>query len=115
MARVKTAISMYRGDSYPITFTLKDSSSGAVIDLTGASLLMTVDTLENPVDATTKLFSVSGVLAADPTTGVVQFTPTAANTATIGAYFYDVQLTDAEGNVRTVAKNTFTISQDITK
>lgn len=47
--------------------------------------------------------------------GVVTFTPTAANTAIIGAYFYDVQLTDADGNVRTVVKNTFTITQDITK
>ena len=115
MARPKTSISMYRGDSYPITFTLKDSSSGAVIPLTGCSLLMTVDTLENPVDATTKLFSVDGAIAADPATGVVQFTSTSANTAAVGAYFYDVQLTDADGNVRTVVKSTFMITQDITK
>ena len=115
MARAKTAISMYRGDSYPITLKLKDSTSGAAIDLTGASLLMTVDTLENPVDDSTKLFEVAGVLDADPSTGVVTFTPTSVNTAVVGAYFYDVQLTDADGNVRTVAKNTFTISQDITK
>lgn len=115
MARAKTSISMYRGDSYPITLKLTDSTSGAVIDLTGASLLMTVDTLENPVDATTKLFNVTGVLATDPTTGVVQFTPTAANTAVVGTYYYDVQLTDADGNVRTVVKSTFTITQDITK
>ena len=114
MARAKTSISMYRGDSYPITFTLKDSS-GSVVPLTGCSLLMTVNTLENPVDDTTKLFEVTGILATDPATGVVQFTPTAANTAVVGAYFYDVQLTDTDGNVRTVVKNTFTITQDITK
>lgn len=114
MARPRTTISMYRGDSYPITFTLKDSS-GAPIDLTGCSLVMTVDERETPTDATTKLFEVAGVLADDPMTGVVRFTPTALNTATVGAYFYDVQLTDADGNVRTVAKNTFTVVQDITK
>lgn len=114
MARAKMTISMYRGDSYPITFTLKDSA-GSTIDLTGCSLLMTVDQLENPPDDTTKLFDVTGALSDDPTTGVVMFTPTSANTATIGSYFYDVQLTDAYGNIRTVAKNTFTVSQDITK
>lgn len=115
MARAKTAISMYRGDSYPITLRLKDLTSGAVIDLTGCTLLMTVDSLEAPPDDTTKLFEVDGVLDADPTTGKATFTPTSANTATVGSYFYDVQLTDADGNIRTVVKSTFTVSQDITK
>lgn len=114
MAMQRTSITMYRGDSYPIAFTLK-ASGGVAIDLTGCSLLMTVGTLENPPDSTTKLFEVAGVLADDPTTGVVLFTPTALNTATVGVYYYDVQLTDTDGNVRTVAKNRFTISQDITK
>ena len=114
MGRAKTAIGMYRGDSYPIAFTLKDAS-GLYIDLTGCTLKMTVDTLENPPDSTTRVFEVAGVLADDPTTGVVYFTPTSLNTATIGAYYYDVQITDIDGNVRTVVKNTFTISQDITK
>lgn len=114
MARPKTTISMYRGDSYPISFTLKDSA-GTAIDLTGCALVMTVDSTENPTDATTKKFEVAGVLADDPTTGVVQFTPTSANTSDVGAFFYDVQLTDANGSVRTVAKNTFVINQDITK
>ena len=56
MARARTNIAMYRGDSYPIPVTLKDSSTGAAIDLTGCSLIMTVDERENPTDDTTKLF-----------------------------------------------------------
>lgn len=115
MARAKTTISMYRGDSYPITFTLTDSSTGNPLDLTGCSLIMTVDALAEPPDDTSMLFEITGVLDADPETGKVSFTPTSTDTATPGSYFYDVQLTDADGNIRTVAKNTFTISMDITK
>lgn len=118
MARPRTSITMYRGDSYPIAFTISyriNSNTTAPIDLTGCSLLMTVDTLENPPDNATKMFDVAGVLADDPTTGIVYFTPTALNTSAIGSYYFDVQLTDADGNIRTVAKDKFVVSQDITK
>lgn len=108
-------IEMYRGDSYPITFTVTDKDTGEAIDLTGASAILTVDTLKSPVDNTTKVFSVNGVIDADPLTGKVSFTPTTGNTATVGRYFYDVQLTLPGGSVRTIAKSTFTITMDITK
>lgn len=115
MARAKTTISLYRGDSYPIAFTLKDAATSAPMDLTGCSLLLTVDTLAEPPDATTKVFQLPGVLDAVPVTGKVYFTPTTAHTATVGSYFYDVQLTDADGNIRTVVKSTLAIVMDITK
>lgn len=115
MARIQNPITIYRGDSYPIVLTIKDSATSLPLDLTSCSLLLTVDTLENPPDATTKVFQVVGVLDADPTTGVVVFTPTTADTAVAGDYYYDVQLTDADGNVRTIVKSTFTVTMDITK
>ena len=115
MARDAAAISVYRGDSYPVVFTLKDKATKAAIDLTGSTVKMTVDSLKEPPDNTTKVFEVAGVLDADPTTGKVSFLPTATNTATAGTFFYDVQLTGADGSVRTVAKSTFTITMDITK
>ena len=115
MARKTQAITMYRGDSYPITLALTDKTSGNPIDLTGCTLLLTVDSLEEPPDDTTALFDIPGVLDADPTTGKVTFTPTSTDTGTPGSYFYDVQLTDGDGNIRTVVKSTFTVSQDITK
>lgn len=115
MARATTKISMYRGDSYPINFTLTDSGSGAPINLTGCLLTLTVDTLSDPPDDSTQLFQLSGVVDADPESGRVAFTPTSGNTADTGAYYYDVQLTDADGNIRTVVKSSFTIAMDITK
>lgn len=115
MAKATTAITMYRGDSYPITLTLTDKTTKAAIDLTGCSLTMTVDTLSAPPDDTTKVFEVAGVLSATPTDGRATFVPTSEDTSTVGTLYYDIQLTDADGNVRTVAKDKFTVAQDITK
>ena len=115
MARDAAAISMYRGDSYYIVFTLKDKVTQEAIDLTGATVKMTVDILKDPPDDTTKLFEVAGVIDATPTTGKVSFLPTTANTATTGSFFYDVEVIGADLSVRTVVKSTFAITMDIGK
>jgi hypothetical protein len=115
MARATTKISLFRGDSYPLAFTLKNAGTGTAVDLTGCTLLLTVDTLADPPDDTTQVFQLTGELDADPTTGKVYFTPDTTDTATVGTYYYDVQLTDADSNIRTVVKSTLTISMDITK
>ena len=115
MARAKTTISLFRGDSYPIAFPLKYASTGLPLDLTGCSLLLTVDALPDPPDATTQVFQLTGVIDANPATGKVYFTPQITDTAAVGSYYYDVQLTDADGNIRTVVKSTLTIAMDITK
>ena len=109
-----SAIAMYRGDSHPITFTLKNPVTTLPIDLTGSTFKLTVDTLKDPPDNTTKVFEVAGVLSTTPTDGVVSFTPTALNTAVVGKYYYDVQMTTG-ANIRTVIKSTFAITMDITK
>ena len=110
----RAAITIFRGDSYPIRFTLTDSTTGQPLNLDGATLTLTVDTLVDPPDDTTKIFSLTGTLSATPADGPVSFTPTSANTATVGVYWYDVQLAQG-GTVRTVVKQRFTITQDITK
>lgn len=115
MAKDTAAITLFRGDSYPIVFTLKDKATGLPIDLTAATLVMTVDTLKEPPDDTTSVFELAGELDADPATGKVSFTPLTTDTATVGSYYYDVQLTDGDNNIRTVVKSTLTITMDITK
>jgi len=107
-------ITMFRGDSYGLSFTITDSDTGQPVPLAGATLKMTVTTIRDPPDDTTKLFDMDGVVDADPTTGKVVFKPTSLDTATIGKYFYDIQLTGA-GDVRTVQKAAFNIVQDNTK
>lgn len=116
MATLIGEIEWYRGDSYPLELTVKDANTKEVIDITGYSFILTIDTLKEPPDNTTKVFSVNGVLNVDPTTGKVSFTPTALNTAIdTGSYYYDVQMTDASIHIRTIAKNKWKILQDITK
>ena len=114
MATDANTISMYRGDSYPIQFTLRDKATGMALDLTGATLLLTVATLKDPPDNTTKLFDISGVLSATPMDGTVTFTPTEVNTSITGKFYYDVEMTQV-GTVRTVLKSIFIIAMDITK
>lgn len=115
MATDALAITMYRGDSYPISFTIKDKISKMPINLAGSTAIMTVTTAIAPVDDSTKVFETIGDIDDDPSTGRVFFTPTTTNTGTVGKYFYDVQITGADGTVRTVAKSTFTVNMDITK
>lgn len=108
-----TAITMYRGDSYPIVFVLTDAATGEALDLTGAELVLTVDSKPTPMNAATRRFQVVGVIEDPATAGRVSFTPTTTHTGTRGNFFYGIELTNAAGHVRTVAKSTFTISQDI--
>lgn len=106
----------YRGDSYPLVFTLANAKTGLPIDLTGCTLTLTVSTDKNPTSDDNKVFDVIGEVDSDPTTGKVAFTPSVGQTAIVPKkYYYDVQLVDALMNVRTIVKSTFTITQDITK
>lgn len=116
MAKLIGEIEYFRGDSYPKNLTIKSKETKQIIDLTGYSFIFTVDSLKDPKDATTKKFSVAGVIDPDPVTGKVSFTPTKVNTNMIAAgYFYDIQMTDNQGHVRTIAKEKFKITQDISK
>lgn len=102
-----------RGDTYPFTIVLKDSS-GVVIDITGSSFVMTVDPSESPTGDLANLFELSGVLTA-PTAGEVVFTLTTDNADNVGEYFYDIQQLDPFGYLRTVLRGDIVFTQDITK
>jgi len=118
MATIMGSVEFYRGDSYPLELTIKNKETKELIDLTGYSFLLTVDSLKTPIDALTKVFEVAGVVDPDQvvSTGKVTFTPTEVQTdITTKKYFYDVQMTDASAHIRTIVKDTFTILQDITK
>ena len=114
MARDRNALTVRRGDSYPLPFTLTDPA-GAQLDLTDCTVVLTVSAEAAPEDDTAQVCQVAGVLGDDPTTGAVSFTPTTADTGTPGEYYYDIQVTDADSHVRTPITSTLTILQDISK
>ena len=107
-------IKVYRGDSFPLIYTLKDKNTGLAINIAGWSFKLTVSTEKDPVDETTKKFSVDGVIV-DAANGKFSFLPTEANNADIGKYFFDIQYTNPSGHKRTIAKDKYTVSQDIGK
>lgn len=109
-------IEWFRGDSYPAEILVQNKITEAAVDLTGYSFKLTVDSKLNPPDASTKLFEVTGDLDADPTSGRVSFTPTPEQTnLTPKTYYYDIQMTDPAGHIRTIAKYKWVIVQDISK
>lgn len=109
-----------RGDSYTFTLTIKDATTSQPIDITGYSFKFTVNTEKSPVDDTNQKFQVVGVVDPDQVTntGKVGFTPTTTDTDIAEAkYYYDVEMTDSSGNIRTISPvgAKFDMRQDITK
>ncbi len=119
MAEILGTIVWYRGDSYPLDLIIKNNAE-ELIDLTGYTFLMTIDSREEPDDDSTMIFEVIGVIDPDQVTnkGKISFTPTQIQTAIdIKEYYYDVAITYGAGNIydKTIAKDIFEITQDISK
>lgn len=109
-----TDLTRKRGDSFADGFIVKSETTGAAIDIGGYTFLMTVDITANPPDNTTKLFEVTGTII-DAASGNVEFAPTTGQTDRVGIFYYDIQMTDDTGRIRTIDSGKYTIRQDITK
>lgn len=107
-------LTRYRGDTFADTFTIFDNTTGLPVDLTGASLLLTVDPSATPVSSATNAYQIVGVIAT-PSSGVVSFAPTLSQSNRVGYFYYDIQLTDITGKIRTVDNGVQQYKQDITK
>jgi hypothetical protein len=106
-------ITRYRGDTWPIKMTiLRDDEP---MDITDCSFILTVDSKKQPTDELTNLFQLTGVIEGDPTDGIVLFEPSEVDVDRIGKFYYDVQVEDTSGKKRTIAKDRFVLTQDITK
>lgn len=106
-------ITRKRGDTYPITGTVK--LNDLPLDVTGCSFVLTVDPEPEPVTAANNLFSLTGALA-EPLTGEISFPITEEQAdQTPGDYYHDIQMIDAQGKKRTIALDGFSFVQDITK
>lgn len=111
-------ICMTRGDTRPFTFTLKDSS-GNPVDITGSSFRLSIDTLPDPPDISTAVTELLGSVT-DAVNGVVEFefldaTWVGPPAITPGVYFFDLEQSDVNDDLFTVAKGEFEVRQDISK
>lgn len=100
-----------RGDTSPDVITVK--AGGSAVDLTGCSALMTLNTLRNPPDNTTEVYQVAGVISLFDSS--ISFSPTVEQADQVGLFYYDIQLTEANGAIRTLVKDVCVYTQDITK
>ena len=103
-----------RGDTYADEFKIVSDTTGSVIDITDHTFLLTVDPEEKPTDTTNNIFQITGVIT-EASNGLVSFTPTVAQADNLGNFFYDLQMTEPDGKIRTIESGVFEIVQDITK
>ena len=101
-----------RGDNYADAFIVR-KSNGNVANLSECSFKMTLNSLQAPVDTTTQLYQMIGEVP-DASTGEVIFYPTDDQVNHVGCYYFDVQMIDSTGVIRTLAAGSYTYVQDIT-
>tara|TARA_R100000951_G_scaffold114379_1_gene118543 strand:- start:4874 stop:5236 length:363 start_codon:yes stop_codon:yes gene_type:complete len=110
-----TAITRFRGDTEAITFQLVDTA-GAALDITGYSFLLTISPTRSPVDSSAQVAQQPGSLT-DAANGVVTFAVPDPGAGSIdpGSYYWDAQYVTGASEVRTFARGTWKVVQDITK
>jgi len=112
-----TAITKHRGDTKPIVFQLwEDKTAGVALDITDFTFTFTVNVKKAPVVTDAPEFSLTGELVGAATDGQIRFLPTESNMDLIPkTYYYDLEVTDADGYKSTEVLNSFKVIQDITK
>lgn len=104
-----------RGDTRRMIYTIYDQDENVLDITTGYSFLLTADPSKTPTDATNNIFQLTGSILDGPN-GRVMFPITAEQAdQTPAVYYYDVQMTDPNGELFTVIDGRFKIVQDITK
>lgn len=109
----KMYVVRYRGDTYADEFTVFDDCTGELVDITGCVLRLTLATKRNPKSIDQIVYTLTGII--DRTKlGTVYFAPTESQADMVGFYFYDIELREPQGVVRTLAKDRYIYKQDIT-
>ena len=100
----------YRGDRIDWPYTYK--VGGVATDITGYTFLFTVNSEKEPDDTSGQIFQSEATII-DAGTGALSLLLTTEIDP--GDYFYDIQVTKDNGNVKTLEKGSFKVLQDITK
>lgn len=110
-----TDITRHRGDTYADEIAVTNSSTKTAVDITGYTFIMTVDPNKYPDDATNNIMQITGNIT-DAANGLVEFAPTVQQADIVpGIYWYDIQMTDTLGRIRTIDYGKYKVIQDITK
>lgn len=110
-------ITLDRGDDQPLLVTILDYL-GAPFNATGATFIFTVKASPDDAQADAKFSRASpasgGIDTASAGSGQVTVNFIPANTANLGGwYYYDLQMTEQTGKIRTLRSGKFFVRKDI--
>lgn len=109
-----TELEIIRGDDVTISATITDKDGNAV-DLTGAKAYLTVKNERSDSDDDALIQKTTEVHS-EATDGETGFDLTDEDTDIAeGKYYYDLQIKDSDGKIRSVGYGTIKVIQDITK
>jgi hypothetical protein len=114
IAPLQQVINRYRFDTYRIHITLTDPISGAPLNLTSCSAVLTINSLQNPPDNTTQVAQLTGTVTAGAGTIDFPVDPTTSQKPA-ATYFYDIKLTDATGTERCLVSGEYRLFESVTK
>jgi hypothetical protein len=102
-----------KGDTTIFELTITDQD-GVAVNLTGATVFLTVKTKPNDTDASA-ILKKDVTAHTDPTHGITRviLSNTEMNIAP-GAYYYDIQVKSSAGLIQSIASDSFRVIQDIT-
>ena len=107
-------LEMFRGDTKTINLTV--SSNGVAVNLTGATVRLTVKTsvTDEDVAAVLQKTVTTHTVPLDGETSIV-IAPADTNAVTPAVYVYDVQLKQSSGAISTLLFGEFRINADVTR
>ena len=108
-----------RGDSRVLNFTFLQSDGVTPFNLTGCEVFFTVNANSNNTadNDSSAVIALKTSTFSNPASGQASITIPNSVTQDIApnTYYYDVQLKDANGNITSLAQNTFIVIADITR
>jgi len=106
-------ITRKRGDDYSIFLELTDGAN-LPISLTSTTATLSVNKKREPTTGD-YIFQTTGIIYGDDADGVYEFPFESTRADNVGKFYYDVELTDSGGKVRTVGDGVMIFKQDIGK
>jgi hypothetical protein len=104
----------FRGDNYADEFEVILERDGEPVSINGCTFVMSVASDKNPSATDPLVYQVFGQVT-DAVDGLVEFAPTASQTDMTGFYYYDVQMQDSSGIIRTLISDSYVFKPDITR
>jgi hypothetical protein len=117
MVLVAGDITITRGDDGAVEYSVTESGTTTVVDITGFGFKFTVKHRTVDPSPYFTLSTSPGIQISSPTGGVVEvhIPNSQTNTMPPGKYKYDFQMTTTSTKVYTLASGQFTVTEDVTR